>query len=873
MMKTNLLLFKLMMIALLASVCTPEAIAQPTPPLQGNWTLTFEDNFDEDTLDGEKWRLGQHYAGIAGDGGNSPEQVTLEDGILKITVKEESTPFSGSSYDYATGEISTFKAFRQQYGYYECRMRYHAVTGMWPAFWLMPDRETYGWDGKYRRSYLKFDLSGISAGSIASAELRLTPVSVQSGGQENVIVMKCPDDSWTESGLNWNNMPAPDPLWLAQYYNNITANTPLVIDVTDYINGELAGDETASFTLADQFMRDRLVTFASREHGTTSYRPHLIIDGQTIYPVADTFARKSTPTTNYGTDGSLQVADGYDDASNTFGNGNEVDIMETLGIWGPDRTQHAVLYWENGKYEFYVDGIKTSEWVNSEVMTSKAFIILSLQLGGWDQNNVGSQVDGRSMEVDYVRVWSGTKTGASTPGGGEGAAPAYTEVSVLEDTYVRSGSYATTNYGSAGNMAVKRLDSSDYARHTFMKFDVSGLDPDAERIELVLDPVSGPSPRDTLIYVRNVDNDSWSESTMNWNNQPAYGDLGNTRIYATTDIDFVVDVTNIVREQINGDGIATIRLSAANDQAYSSFYSRESTGTAAYLRATPAVGGTTTATNTLTVEAESASGQSSFGPFQVVGDYIVVPNGAGNANGGSVTASDGIVAYSFELSEAANVTVDVHVDFPSGADDSFWYKMDSGSYVQQNYDTSSVHSYTFYGLSAGTHTFTMARREDGAAFDYLVFTSSAGTVVSANPGGGSSSNTLTVEAETASGQSSFGPFQVVNGAIVVPNGTGGVNWSSVTESDGIASYNFILSETGNVTVDLHVDFPNSSDDSFWYKMDSGSYAQQNFDTSSVQSYTFYGLSAGSHTFTIARREDGAAFDYLVFTTSAGTVSQ
>ncbi|WP_269540608.1 DUF7594 domain-containing protein [Cerasicoccus fimbriatus] len=633
--------------------------AQPTPPLPGSWTLTFEENFDGSNLDGDQWRVGQHYPGIAGSGGTDPEQITLEDGALKITAAEKPTVYGGTSYNYACGEISTFKLFKQKYGYFECRMRYHAVQGMWPAFWLMPDRAEYGWDGKYRESYLKFDLSSVTAGSVSSAVLKLTPTNVESsGGQPNILVKKCADDSWTETGLNWNNRPTPDPLYIDQLYGTsvLVANTTVDVDVTDYINQELAGDETASFALVDSFMRSRTITLASREHGTTSYRPQLVIDGQTIYPSADAYALKSAPTTNYGTQTTLLVSDAYGnfDTAHTFGDGNEVDIMESLGRWGPDRTQHAVhwdgystshksvdsghiaypgdgddyhtygLYWESGRYEFYVDGVKTYEWVNAEVMETEAFIILSLQLGGWD-GSVIEDVDGRSLEVDYVRAWSGTKSGTATPGGGEGPAPTYTTVSVDEDVYVRAGDYADNNYGSEVELLSKTLSDMDYTRQTYLKFDVSSLDPHSERIELVLDPVVGPSPIETRIYVKECDVDSWSESTITFNNKPGYvADMVNSRRMKTTDTDFVIDITNYAREQINGDGTMSIVIHSEIDGSYTRFHSRESTtGNAPYLRATLAPAGSS---NYIVLNLGDMSGYSTqdSGSGSVSGDGLSV---------------------------------------------------------------------------------------------------------------------------------------------------------------------------------------------------------------------------------------------------------
>ncbi len=46
---------------------------------------------------------------VMGEGANAPDQLTVEDGGLKISVANKTASFSGNTYDYATGKISTFK--------------------------------------------------------------------------------------------------------------------------------------------------------------------------------------------------------------------------------------------------------------------------------------------------------------------------------------------------------------------------------------------------------------------------------------------------------------------------------------------------------------------------------------------------------------------------------------------------------------------------------------------------------------------------------------------------------------------------------------------------------------------------------------------
>lgn len=73
-----------------------------------------------------------------------PENVTVQNGFLLITAREES--FEGSSYTSA--RLLTKGLVEQQYGRFEARMRLPYGQGMWPAFWMLgADIDTNPWPG------------------------------------------------------------------------------------------------------------------------------------------------------------------------------------------------------------------------------------------------------------------------------------------------------------------------------------------------------------------------------------------------------------------------------------------------------------------------------------------------------------------------------------------------------------------------------------------------------------------------------------------------------------------------------------------------------------------------------------------------------
>ncbi|HBC88093.1 MAG TPA: hypothetical protein DCZ94_14175 [Lentisphaeria bacterium] len=130
------------------------------PPVDGKWTLTFEDNFDGTTLDMTKWTLPNIRENITEDTfpieiegekswWGSPsvhvaKNASVEGGFLKLkTDKPKEIPEALPKFKdikYTTTVVTTFGKFTQKYGYFESRMKLPTTVGMWPAFWLMPDR-------------------------------------------------------------------------------------------------------------------------------------------------------------------------------------------------------------------------------------------------------------------------------------------------------------------------------------------------------------------------------------------------------------------------------------------------------------------------------------------------------------------------------------------------------------------------------------------------------------------------------------------------------------------------------------------------------------------------------------------------------------
>jgi beta-glucanase (GH16 family) len=116
------------------------------PPVQGNWVQTLNEDFTESTLNTSIWNTRMRYDGpLKGElQVYSANNLSIRDGNLVFKCEKK----KGHQYDdpklperdYTTAVIQSFDKFTQKYGYFEARYKGPSARGLWPAFWLMPDR-------------------------------------------------------------------------------------------------------------------------------------------------------------------------------------------------------------------------------------------------------------------------------------------------------------------------------------------------------------------------------------------------------------------------------------------------------------------------------------------------------------------------------------------------------------------------------------------------------------------------------------------------------------------------------------------------------------------------------------------------------------
>lgn len=152
---------KLSILSIKAAI-TPDEVPDwlgKRPPVEGDWKLTFEDNFDGSEIDQTKWQLvGENYYDKKSH--FSPRNVIVGDGFARLRFEKRSgyqndDPSHKRHTEYATGYLDGYDRWVQRYGYFESRMKLPKAPGLWPAFWMMPERGNDA-DPQWKRQDTKF---------------------------------------------------------------------------------------------------------------------------------------------------------------------------------------------------------------------------------------------------------------------------------------------------------------------------------------------------------------------------------------------------------------------------------------------------------------------------------------------------------------------------------------------------------------------------------------------------------------------------------------------------------------------------------------------------------------------------------------------
>jgi beta-glucanase (GH16 family) len=306
-----------------------------------------------------------------------------------------------------------------------------------------------------------------------------------------------------------------------------------------------------------------------------------------------------------------------------YGRGSEIDITEYMAAWTDPVTQlsrsHSGLIWSYGgtgnatsDYALTADGFGTDLWYpNAEtgfhtygvywepgvvtfyldgkvVLTRERplyvpnvpeYMILntSITQNDWNGNTIPiSTINAGTpckMEIDYVRVYDVT--------------PGVPPILLPEaDSYVWDAA-PTTNYGTAVNLTVKDTSYAGYDRIAYLRFPVSELGGTvgSATLNLTVAGIGGEGPGARNIEIRQLADDSWSETGVTWNNKPASsGALIATIDASVAGVTHSIDVTSYVNAEIGGNGQASfVLIQSLNIGKAVTFGSRENAGNEPYI--------------------------------------------------------------------------------------------------------------------------------------------------------------------------------------------------------------------------------------------------------------------------------------------------
>jgi len=126
--------------------CSANSLLLTADPPLSHTTLVFEDEFDGDTLDAEKWDSTWWVGPIFHSdlAWFSDDALSVSGGTLKITASERPSVNQWDPEDVrqlSTGQVSSVELFER--GTFEIRMRHQAGANLVQALWLLP--YPYAW--------------------------------------------------------------------------------------------------------------------------------------------------------------------------------------------------------------------------------------------------------------------------------------------------------------------------------------------------------------------------------------------------------------------------------------------------------------------------------------------------------------------------------------------------------------------------------------------------------------------------------------------------------------------------------------------------------------------------------------------------------
>ncbi len=133
------------------------------------------------------------------------------------------------------------------------------------------------------------------------------------------------------------------------------------------------------------------------------------------------------------------------------------------------------------------------------------------------------------------------------------------------DAYVHGGEHGGKNFGEEPELKVKK-DKPETNRETFLRFDLSGVAGDVSGAHLLLHVASFSKPEGIRHQAALVDDHTWGEKTLRWENRPSAG-AGIASWAPSKDAPVRIDVGDEVRAALKGEKNLSMRISAVAEAA------------------------------------------------------------------------------------------------------------------------------------------------------------------------------------------------------------------------------------------------------------------------------------------------------------------
>ena len=452
------------------------------------------------------------------------------------------------------------------------------------------------------RSYLRFNVQGLT-GPVTSVKLRIHANSASTAGYQ---IRSVSDNAWTEGGINYNNAPAMGNVLVNS--GGFSAGAWTEVDLTSSVTGN------GSYNFALTTTSNTAINFGSHEE--TANAPRLVIQTQggpiatsTFTPTSTltatatststaTSTKTSTPTltstststatatatfTRTSTGTATHTATNTPTQTPTYTrtptNTPVPDLPSPTVTATPMDTATPSLSPTPGDTPTPSDTptvtltplttatptetltpVPTNTPTDTPVPThtSTATVTPSPTLTATHTPTATA-----TRTLTFTPTNTLTRTPTSTPTATATQATAVLTFTPVADAYVYQ-SNPTTNYGTSNLL---RADGSPIMR-SYLRFNLQGINGTVQRVTLRIYANSASS---SGYDIGNVTDNTWAESTINYNNAPAIGSSVGTSGAFGAGVWTTVDVTSLV----TGNGTLNLGLYTTSATAIS-FNSQQS---------------------------------------------------------------------------------------------------------------------------------------------------------------------------------------------------------------------------------------------------------------------------------------------------------